>query len=43
MLILFEGEGLEYPPEHFVQHLLVWLLLLIQPLLNNIAAFVSNW
>jgi hypothetical protein len=41
--ILFEGEGLEDPPEFFVQYLSVWLLLLIQPLLRNIAAFDWNW
>jgi len=35
--ILFDGERLEYTLEYFIQHLLVCLPLLIQPLLRNIA------
>ena len=39
--IVFKGERLKYPPEYFVQHLSGCLLLLIQPLLRNIA--VHDW
>jgi len=41
--ILFQGEWLEYPPEYFVQHLSVFLPLLIQLLLINSAVFDWNW
>jgi len=40
--ILFKGERVEYPPEYLVQHLSVCLLLLIQPLLRNIAVLDRN-
>jgi hypothetical protein len=38
---LFTGEKQEYLLGHFIQHLSVSLLLLIQPLLRNIA--VLDW
>jgi hypothetical protein len=41
--ILFKDERLEYPPEYFVQHLSVCLVLCIQPLLSNIAVVDWNW
>jgi len=34
--IMFQGEWVEYPPDYFVQQLLVWLPLLIKPLFRNI-------
>jgi hypothetical protein len=41
--MLFKGEWLEYPPEYFIQHLMVCLPLFIQPLLKNIAVLDWNW
>jgi hypothetical protein len=38
---MFKGEWLEQPPQYFVQHLLVCLLLVIQLLLMNTA--VPDW
>jgi hypothetical protein len=40
--ILVKGERLEYPPQYFLQHLSVCLLLLIQQLLRNIAVLDRN-
>jgi hypothetical protein len=34
--MLLKGERVEYPPEYLVQHLSVWLVLVIPPLLTNI-------
>jgi len=39
--ILFKGEWMQYLPEYFVQHLSVWLPLLINLLLLDIA--VLDW
>jgi hypothetical protein len=41
--IFIKGEWVEYPPEYFVQHLLVCLPLLIQPIHRNIAVLDRNW
>jgi hypothetical protein len=40
--MLFKGDRLRYPLESFVQHFLVCLPLLIQPLLRNIAVYDRN-
>jgi hypothetical protein len=40
---MLNGERLEYPPDYFVQHLLVCLPLLIEPLLRNITVLDWNW
>ena len=40
--ILFKGERLGYPPGYLIQHLLVCMLLLIKPLLRNVALFDWN-
>ena len=40
--ILFNGERLEYQLEYLVQHILVCLPLLIQPLLRNTAVLHGN-
>jgi len=39
--ILFKGERLDYQAEYFVQHLPVWLPLLVQQLVKNIP--VVDW
>jgi hypothetical protein len=41
--IVLKGKRLEYPPEYFVQHLLVCLPLLIQLLMRNIVVLQWNW
>jgi len=40
--ISFKGERLKHPPEHRVQHLSVCMVLLIQPLLINMAVLDRN-
>jgi hypothetical protein len=43
VVILFNGERLEYLPEYFFQHLSVCFLLLIPPLVRDAAVLDRNW
>jgi hypothetical protein len=41
--VVFNDDGLAYPPEYYVPHLLVCMPRLYKPLLSNIVVLEWNW